>query len=409
LVTLPLGEIPDLGWGRIMRRLFGVVCAAAAAFVAGAVPGLGAASAGTGTPLHAQFAAVSCSSPSACTGVGWYNTKAGPSLALAERWNGSSWSIEATPNRAGAVGMALHGVSCPSASSCIAVGSYLERAAPSISVALVEQWNGTSWKITVVPSPSAGTGGSAFTAVSCGSPSSCTAVGFYVDNSINRIRSFAATWNGSKWRIDLPPIVTGGSELEAVSCVSTSWCMADGSQDSFGQGGRFLAEVWSGGHWSVTLKLSKQVTGGTLTGISCTSTTDCLAIGEEGGGNPAAEDWTGTAWTLQTVGTPETAASATSLSCTSGTACIAVGGQTPFQTGDPAWAASFNGSSWTPMSAAPPGNTMIDTLTGVYCTSSSSCEAVGFENADLRDPVDEALAESWNGTSWSIQSTPDPT
>jgi hypothetical protein len=159
----------------------------------------------------------------------------------------------------------------------------------------------------------------------------------------------------------------------------------------------------------VTLKLSKKVTGGTLTGISCTSTTYCLAIGEEGGGNPAAEQWTGTAWTQQTVGTPETAASATALTCTSATVCLAVGGQTPFQTGDPAWAASFNGSSWTPMSAAAPGNTMIDTLTGVSCTSASSCEAVGFQNADLRAPVDEALAEFWNGTSWSIQSTPDPT
>jgi hypothetical protein len=41
---------------------------------------------------------------------------------LAEAWNGTSWSIQDTPNPA-ATSNALDGVSCVTADSCVAVGS----------------------------------------------------------------------------------------------------------------------------------------------------------------------------------------------------------------------------------------------------------------------------------------------
>jgi hypothetical protein len=394
-----------------MRRLFGVVCAAAAALVAGAVPGLGAVSAGaTAAPLHAELAAVSCSSASACTAVGSYDTSTA-SVPLAERWNGTSWSIQATLDPTGADGARFYGVSCPTANVCVGVGSYALQTAPSVLIPLAERWNGTSWKITAIP-PRTGTGGSELMGVSCVSPSFCKAVGYYGDASINRQRSLAATWTGGKWTTELPPIVTSGSILYGVSCISTSWCMAVGTQDGFGHlGSRFLAETWSGGHWTVTLKLAKSLPAGNLNGISCTSITNCLAVGGEDSGVAAmAERWTGTAWTPQPLGAASSVEQALAVSCASGPGCIAVGnGEDSNPTEDPAWAASYSGTSWTAMSTAAPGGSLIDTLRGVSCTSASSCEAVGFENSDPRSPVDEALAEFWNGTSWSIQSTPDPT
>jgi len=42
-------------------------------------------------------------------------------------------------------------------------------------------------------------------------------------------------------------------------------------------------------------------------------------------------------------------------------------------------------------------------LSGVSCSSPTSCIAVG-----LNDNGGVALAEYWNGTSWAVQSTPNP-
>jgi hypothetical protein len=381
----------------------------------GAAMGTGSSTAGAAaaaTPLHAKLNAVSCSSAAACTAVGFSVTSTG-SAVLAERWNGSAWSIETTPDPAGADGARLYGVACPTAKVCDGVGSYALQTAPSVLLPLAERWNGTSWKITAIP-PLTGAGGSELMGVSCVSTSFCKAVGYYVDSSINRDRALAATWTAGKWSTELSPIVTAGSILYGVSCISTSWCMAAGAQDYFRTSpGRLLAEAWSGGHWSVTLKLklTKSLPGGNLNGISCTSTAKCLAVGgEDTGVAGVAEQWSGTAWKMDPLAAASSIEQAWAVSCASGAGCIAVGnGDDSNPTQDPAWAASYSGTSWTPMTTATPGGSLIDTLSGVSCTSASSCEAVGFENSDLRAPADEALAEFWNGTAWSLQSTPDPT
>jgi hypothetical protein len=65
---------------------------------------------------------VSCSAATACTAVGYYINTKGANLTLAERWNGTSWAIQATPNPGGAQRSELLGVSCSAATACTAVG-----------------------------------------------------------------------------------------------------------------------------------------------------------------------------------------------------------------------------------------------------------------------------------------------
>src|SRR5690242_18204475 len=65
---------------------------------------------------------VSCKSGAGCFAVGYSTTASNPGTTLIERWNGTSWSILASPNPAGATGSYLNGVSCTSATSCLAVG-----------------------------------------------------------------------------------------------------------------------------------------------------------------------------------------------------------------------------------------------------------------------------------------------
>ena len=68
---------------------------------------------------------VTCASASECWAVGSYDTDPNhtSSQTLIEHWNGTSWSIVASPNNGMSVNL-LHGVACASASECWAVGTY---------------------------------------------------------------------------------------------------------------------------------------------------------------------------------------------------------------------------------------------------------------------------------------------
>jgi hypothetical protein len=75
---------------------------------------------------------------------------AGLTSALAWEWNGAAWSNVPTASLPTALSSGLFGISCFSASDCIAVGN--EEVTPTEFLTVVEQWNGGSW--SVVPSPS---------------------------------------------------------------------------------------------------------------------------------------------------------------------------------------------------------------------------------------------------------------
>jgi hypothetical protein len=93
------------------------------------------------------FGSVSCSTPSACTAVGVTFGPGGfPPSTIAERWDGTRWSVEPTPNLPGAYDMDGMEVSCPTRSACTAEGSFtnnvtfVTNAGPKMPFA--EQWNG---------------------------------------------------------------------------------------------------------------------------------------------------------------------------------------------------------------------------------------------------------------------------
>src|ERR1700685_1481371 len=57
--------------------------------------------------------AVSCPSTTSCTAVGWYSNSSGVDVPLAEYWNGSTWAMQTVPAPAGQV-LGLQAVSCVS-------------------------------------------------------------------------------------------------------------------------------------------------------------------------------------------------------------------------------------------------------------------------------------------------------
>ena len=105
--------------------------------------------------------------------VGAYSSGA-VQQTLVEGWNGSTWAVIASPNQ-GTSSNALSGVSCTSSTSCVAVGFSFNT--PSTYQTLVETWNGSTWSI--VASPNQGTDSNLLIGVACSSSTSCTGVGAY--------------------------------------------------------------------------------------------------------------------------------------------------------------------------------------------------------------------------------------
>jgi hypothetical protein len=74
-----------------------------------------------------------------------------------------------------------------------------------------------------------------------------------------------------------------------------------------------------------------------------------------------------------------------------------------------AYSAAWNGTAWTAQAVLPvPSGASSVTPTGVSCTSATACTAVGFSRESGSPDAELTLAEAWNGTSWSVQDTPNP-
>ena len=271
---------------------------------------------------------VSCSSARACIAVGY-----GPRGTLAERWNSRRWVVQPTPNPSGSKDGVLVGVSCSSATACTAVGN--SNATGSKFDTVAERWNGTKWVLQSTPNPV--TNGSELLGVSCSSATSCTAVG---DNNISDSRSdtLAEHWNGAKWSVQATPQHPHGdeSELTGVSCRSATACTAVGNSGSI-NGTVTLAERWNGRKWVVQPTPSPSGTNpsgtseGELAGVSCSSAKACIAVGDyynrSGTQVTLAERWNGRNGAVQrTPNPPDDGASLLKgVSCSSAAACTAVG------------------------------------------------------------------------------------
>jgi hypothetical protein len=285
----------------------------------------------TPNPAGARYILLSgvwCASAAACTAVGYYDNRSGVYVTLAEAWNGSRWKVRATPNPAGAKDSYLSGVSCTSATACTATGFYDNRS--GVYVTLAERWNGTKWKIQSTPNPA---GGGILYGVSCRSATACTAAGGY-ENSSEVAVTLAQAWNGSRWKIRATPNPAGATSggLDAVSCTSARACTAAGDYNVNNSGADvMLAERWNGTRWAVRATPNPAgATSSILSGVSCTSATACTAAGDYVNKSDAevtlAEAWNGSRWKIQATPVPAGAQHSylSGVSCTPA-GCTAVG------------------------------------------------------------------------------------
>ncbi|MGA8744575.1 MAG: hypothetical protein WB507_01770, partial [Solirubrobacterales bacterium] len=139
------------------------------------------------------------------------------------------------PNPTGSIEATLEGLSCSSSSACMAVGSYHESGGKDKGLA--ERWNGSAWSSMTTPTPTESEGGNDLYGVSCLSSSSCFAVGRRINKESTELhipteeRTLAETWNGTAWTVQSTPNPEKNhwDTFTGVSCTSSIACTAVGT------------------------------------------------------------------------------------------------------------------------------------------------------------------------------------
>jgi hypothetical protein len=349
---------------------------------------------------------IACQSGTACMAAGSYTTLDGASLPLAEQWNGAAWQVRRTPGPGDAFN-GLSAVSCTSATRCVAVGNRINGS--DVQVTLAERWDGRRWLVLATPSP--GPHLNVLNGISCRTATDCMAVGYY--DAAGGSQALAEHWNGATWTVLAAP---HNGALRAVSCPAVGSCMAVGSYLSTGRR-HTLTATWNGTAW--TVRPSPEL-GGTITeftAVWCTGASNCIAVGDHNTGGasplvPLAARWNGTAWKVLKTPIPGGAGGLTSVWCSRPVTCMAVGSH--FRRSGHAFptttlAESWNGSRWQVRATPVIRGQIRQLLSSVSCARPARCMAAG----GYFSPAGKAfvLAEAWNGTAWrrltSIRS-PDP-
>ncbi len=303
---------------------------------------------------------VSCNpSTNACTSVG-KSTSSGIDSPVAQRWNGTSWSEQTAAKKSGSTHNRLFGVDCPSETRCLAVGNYQN--AEGNPTTLGEIWNESKWSVQSTPVPSEATS-SELVAVGCNSTANCRAAGSAVIKGVKT--AIMQKWVSPTWSSESIPIPEGAnsSQLDGVDCLWSNFCVAVGRYSTGGGLPKSLAMFWNGTEWKLqTLTDPKEAAMSTLLDVSCTPTPNrCMAVG--GWKNSASEQFT--------------------------------------------LAYRFDGSTWTLQSTPNPSGSIASVFQEASCATETSCTAAG-SWVSGSGGSNQTLAEVWNGSSWSIQGTPNP-
>lgn len=227
---------------------------------------------------------------------------------------------------------------------------------------------------------------------------------------------FVATHGRGIWMLPLcknwcavasPNIAKRGNILNGMAAISSNdiWTVGDASISGSIQ---TLTEHWNGTGWSI-VPGSNPVMFNWLNGVAAASSNDVWAVGTDEASSTSAErtlieHWDGTGWSV--VPSPNVGTGYNSLS---GVAAIssndvwAVGSyeESNYPYDNQTLIEHWDGTSWSVVSSPNPTNG--GWLAAVAADSSTDIWAVGQGGAG-----GQTLTEHWNGTSWSIVPSPTP-
>ncbi len=296
---------------------------------------------------------IACASSSSCTMVGNQDST-GIVVPLTGGVPGTPVSVSGTTS--------LVSISCETANLCLAVGSSSNG---PVAIAITDGSPGTPTQLNAFQSVDT---------VGCYSSTQCL-VGGSIAGGTGAIvsQSEGAVVNiTSGTQIGEVMRLAGSNNIEALGCTAgTTTCLAGGASS-----GAFFGiseQINSGtpaGPYSVSTASSTPIS---LQGITCTTTSNCEAVGEYGGTGVVVPVTNGAQGTAQTIsGTTELYG----IACESSSTCIAVGTDNNQGVIVPV----VNGTPETPEMAPASTSITVSSLTALTCTSSTTCIAVGTGN-----------------------------
>ena len=262
----------------------------------------------------------------------------------------------------------LSSVWCSDASHCTVAGVSLfgNSMRPTVVVKTPAGWQ-EAMRLTGSNTSSAYVSG-----VSCVDATNCIVVGMTGDGHIGYFSEVDGTWDtgitpGSSW-----------GQLSSVSCLSSGTCTAVSGRS-----------VWRGSTTSLTLQTTiDETTSGAdyLWSISCVDALHCTAVGSAYYGNVpvVASTSDGTNWTMAELpGTYELFSDSSvdlrGVSCTSATQCVAVGSKGSWYSSEGLSSIGIeeSGGSWGEVTLIDQPISGYAEMIGISCGSSSRCEAGG--------------------------------
>jgi hypothetical protein len=379
------------------------------------------------TTSTSEIEQISCPSAGNCGAVGLYADASGTEFALEAESSGSWTPTEFSPPSTMSPSPVGHvdAASCPSATTCLAVGSYTDSSSHTQGLILSE--TAGTWSSSTAPlsSSTAANPSVSLAALSCASATSCVAVGDYRDGS-NYLQGLVETDSSGTWTASEAPVPSGAAtnpylELTAVSCSSSTSCTAiDAYEDS---SSHWQADLLTdnGGTWSaseVTMPTNAQQLN--PISLACSSSSSCVAgasyVDTSYNGQVMLLTDSSGSGTAISAPTPSGAAthpfftnSLDSVACASSTSCIGVG--TYEDSSGNAWALieTDTSGSWSAAKAAVPSGAATNpsaALAALTCPSATSCLAVGTYNNSSSDTESQVLTDT--SGSWAAATLPIP-
>jgi hypothetical protein len=360
--------------------------------------------------------AVTCPSVGSCIAVGWYSAGDGIHAALIETLTVGSWTASEAPLPAGDDSPLFDGLaaaSCPSAGFCVAVGSFTVSGG---NEPLIETLSAGSWVPTQASLPSNAIESyptpNELNALTCTSSTDCVAVGTYATTASDQ-EGFFETLSGTSWTsIDVPlPSGFTDSSLEAVSCASVGHCAAVGNDETAQSGPVGLLETLASGAWSpdqAPVPSNGGAESASVNAVTCSTSASCVAVGQyslsSGQRLGLIENLAGATWISSEA--PATGVGQNTelnaVTCTAATSCIAVGTSSVGQNYG-ALIETLAGGTWSAIVAPLPADGMFSTGLGtVTCPGLGACVAVGVYGND------EGLIEILSAGTWSATEAPVP-
>jgi hypothetical protein len=307
---------------------------------------------------------VSCPTTTSCVAVGFYRdfqmppTK--PQGTLIETYRNGKWSTTASPGQGGV--SRLNGVSCPSASRCYAVGRLHTSTAP-----LIVTSSGGAWSSISAP---VGSDPGELLDIDCADETHCVAVGTRGPTAAGPL---VLVLDGTTWSVASVPSVGDEAYLYGVSCANATSCVAVVFRAATGGTPRNLALHLVSGTWTKVPVPNRTANDNRLYDVSCTAASRCTAVvsyfSAAGTTRTLKARWSSGAWTLSPGSSPGITFA---VDCIVASICTTAGQLDRYAT-----VMQDAGTSGTATKFGVPS-----TLAGIDCLTKNVCVAVGETSTD---------------------------